>query len=449
MTQAQGPAHFIGVARQTADINTPVTTGFNFLPMKAGGVSRDRPSKASDELYGYEPRWLRAQNSSVSGSLPLLLYYSQIGRFLDNAFVRATTENAASYVVDATNNKIYFTRSSTPYTGTIASASYTSGTLATAIAAAMNAADAGQSPDYTASYSTTTKKWTIAASGGTAFVLNLSTLSTPIWTTIGFTGGVDTSSATTHTGATAAPTIYTHLWTPDLTGAFDDTIGQQNGLTILDHRDLFTYSAAGCMVNSVQVAYAENDPHAPGITFGVKGVMLERVSAVTPTFALDVPATPDGSFGIDIGYAGVNHAAFPVKQLQLQITPGVDLRWQIGSTEATRAIRTGKIQSQLSFAWDLEDLDTGGGVNLNEPHEDAWIDPDETADITIAQIGEVIRGALTERMDITLPAMRPTGGTSQAEQGTIAQPYAFMGGYDVPNDDAGIQISLVSTEVLP
>lgn len=446
MVASESAAHFLGAAVQPTAFREAAITDFIYLPMKAGGLSLDRPSKPSDELYGYEHRLMRAQNSSFSGSLPLLMYYNLLGRFFDNFLYRQSTE-VSSYVIAGTNNKLYFVGTAGAATATIPSLTYTTTTLATAIALAMNTADAGQDPNYTCTYSTSTKKFTIAAVGGTAFVLTLSNGSNAIWSTIGFTGGVDTSSATTHTGASQAAAIWDHLWTPQLTAQFVSAQKQENGLTLLDHRDWFTYQGVGGMINNLAVGYAEGDPHAPGITFGVKGATLERVTAVTPSFSTDVPANPDGRFIFTAVVNGETHTGYPTKNFNLQVTPAVDLRYQIGDFYPRKAVHTGKITYNASFAWDLEDEDSSGsGSNLNEDFETAWLDPDATAALTVTHTGETLRGAVSEGLTIFLPVMRPTGGTSQAALGTIEQPFSAMGQYDRQADDPGLQITVRSTE---
>lgn len=444
MAASQSAAHFLAFATQTGGLRTPETTGFIFHQMKAGGLALDRPSKASDELCSYEQRWLRAQNSSVTGSLPLLLYYGLVGRLFNNFMSRSTGELSSYTVTDGVNDKIDFNIGAGALVGNIIGGVYNTTTLGAAIVAALNSAAAGT---YTCTYSTTSKKFTITRSAGT---LNMNwasgpNLATSVGSLIGFT--TDRTGSLTYAADEQAPAIYDHVYTPQPLAHFEGN--QSNGLTILDHRDWFTYQATGCMVNSLAVAYAENDPHAPALTFGIKGCTLDRIPVVTPTFPIDIPANPDGRFTLTVEANGNTHSSFPCKNFQLQLTPAIDARWKIGDMYPVRMIHTGKFTSSAQFAWDLEDDDTSGsGTNLNEDWETVWLDGDDTAKITVTHIGETLRGGFGEGFTMVLPAMRPTGGTSQGALGTIEQPFAAMGQYDIANDDPGVAITVRSTEVV-
>ena len=72
MSSAQSSQHFVAFATQSA-WNTPETNADNFkyFASKAGGMKLARPSKASDQLRGMEPRWMHAQNQQADGSTPM------------------------------------------------------------------------------------------------------------------------------------------------------------------------------------------------------------------------------------------------------------------------------------------------------------------------------------------------------------------------------------------
>lgn len=94
----------------------------------------------------------------------------------------------------ATDNLIYFDEGGGTLTATIAAGDYDTTTACAAIKAAMEVAGA---LTYTVTYSDTTKLFTIAGSGN--FVLELSGTTNAAWTKLGWTSGVDTASAATHT----------------------------------------------------------------------------------------------------------------------------------------------------------------------------------------------------------------------------------------------------------
>lgn len=106
------------------------------------------------------------------------------------------------FVVDTSNNKIDFNEGSTELTATVASGSYTATTLAAAIKAALE--DAG-ALTFTVTFSTTTAKFTIAASGTFALLWNTGThKAADIHTMCGYSALADDTSAATYTADTVA-----------------------------------------------------------------------------------------------------------------------------------------------------------------------------------------------------------------------------------------------------
>lgn len=94
----------------------------------------------------------------------------EIGCDLEHTFYTAAT--GPSFVVTALNNKIDFDEGGAALVGTVTAGTYTGATLATAIAAALNAAP-GKTLTYTCTYSATTEKFTIAA--GSNFTIRWNT----------------------------------------------------------------------------------------------------------------------------------------------------------------------------------------------------------------------------------------------------------------------------------
>lgn len=444
LTTAQSASHFMAFATQSA-LLTAASTNFRYLPAKAGGLALDRQSKASDELYGLEQRNMRSGIQSAGGSLPLLLYFNQVGLLFGNIFKRTTTE-VSSYTVSNSNNQLVFDEGGGDLTATVANGSYTASGLATAIKTAMDSAGS----TFTISYSTSTKKYTLAQTTPATFNLHCTNTTNAIWSLIGFSTSANKTGSTSYAADTAAPAVYSHVFTPDTTGQWDTN--QQFGLTVLDHRDLFTYQGLGQMLTGLTLAYPEGDPHAPMLTPQFKGADLERIAAVTPTFSTDGAATPysdppgvsAGKVSLTVIADGNTYSGQYFKTLQLQITNAVDGRYSVGYSAPVKMVRTGKMTYVLTFAWDLE----GGTNTLSEDFETAWRALDDTASVTLTHTGATLRGAYTESLTIAMPAMRPTGSTSQAAAGTVEQPYQLAGQYDTSGAQAGITITLVSKEYL-
>ena len=90
--------------------------------------------------------------------------------------------------------KIYFDEGGAELEATIVAGDYNATTLCAAVKTAMEAAGA---LTYTVTHDDTTKLFTIAGSGN--FSLHLSTTASAAWGALGWTSGVDTASAATHT----------------------------------------------------------------------------------------------------------------------------------------------------------------------------------------------------------------------------------------------------------
>lgn len=107
-------------------------------------------------------------------------------------------------IVTGTNDTIDFNKGGGALVATIAAGTYTSTTLATTIAAALNAADGVNT--YTVTYSQSTGLWTIATSGATLNLLwnSGANKAKSIGPAIGFGNTVDSTGAITYTGSTIA-----------------------------------------------------------------------------------------------------------------------------------------------------------------------------------------------------------------------------------------------------
>jgi len=126
----------------------------------------------------------------------------QIEREIGCSIARAfyTAKAGLSFVVTALNNKIDFDEGGAALVGTVAVGTYTGATLATAIAAAMNAA-VGKTFTYTCVYSTTLGTFTIAA--GSNFTIRWNTGTNKAIDISNLCGYLDTANSTgakTYTG---------------------------------------------------------------------------------------------------------------------------------------------------------------------------------------------------------------------------------------------------------
>ena len=138
----------------------------------------------------------------------------QLGAMIAALYGIAGVPAATEFIVDATNNKIDFKESAAELTGTVASGTYSAADLATAIAAAMNAA-VGKALTYTCSYSGSTHKFTIGAGGTFTICWNTGThKATDISTLCGYSDAADDTTASAYVSDTAVTGNdgYTHVF---------------------------------------------------------------------------------------------------------------------------------------------------------------------------------------------------------------------------------------------
>jgi hypothetical protein len=108
---------------------------------------------------------------------------------LTHSYRFKTWKPAGNFTIDSTNNKIYINDGSDK-TITLTSANYSGGSaLASHIQTQLNAS----SSNWTCTYSSSTYKFTIDRSSGTK-TLRLSQTTGAAWSTLGYTGSVDTSA---------------------------------------------------------------------------------------------------------------------------------------------------------------------------------------------------------------------------------------------------------------
>lgn len=451
MAGRQGARIWLAVAPM-ADRTTPLTdvSKFKPFPFSGAGGKLMRTSKPSAQLFGAENRFVRAENQHSEAAYTIEFRMDGMAMILNTALKRSTSD---VHLIDATNDTIYFTRSGS-HTATIAHATYaTSGALATAVAAAMNTADSGQT--YTCTYSSSTHKMTLA--NGAAFVLVLSTATTAAWTLLGFTGGVDTSSTTSHAGASAvAPTAYDHQFTIPVTGRYNESGIQGNqifGTQLWECRDTLTQEALFNHLLSYNLAWSEGQFHAPMVSLGFQGSDLYEIanpSFTNPVLGTAAPYDPDGTLTQTIVLNGHTYTAFPAHKIAANLAIPNQLGYSVGNRKPIRVRRGGKFNYTYEFDFDQETdlVDDAAAHAFSDDFDAVWRTASGTAAIALTQTGANIRSTVNEQISLSMPVMRPTGDGPAASQGTIQRSYKFAAQYDVPNDAPGYVLTLRSTEAI-
>lgn len=196
------------------------TSVMRFFPIKAGGSKLTRSSKASDQLRGSEPSWMRADKQQADAQMPMDCYYRGLATVLDAGFACAS-KSTASYVIASTNKKVYFTEDAGLLTATLTEATYTAHGLAAEIASKMTTAG----DTYTCQYveaGSNAGRFVITKTDGspTNFTLNCTTTTDSVWSTIGFSTSANKTSAATYTGDTVVKDCKTFYFIPSPLGRF-------------------------------------------------------------------------------------------------------------------------------------------------------------------------------------------------------------------------------------
>lgn len=456
MASGQGANNFVAFAIQDT-FGTAITDldAFKYFPMKAGGIKESKPSKASDQLYGSEPQFMRKQNQSGEASIPMDCYYEGLATVLSMAFLHTETEvqpfevtNTAKYIpfreVSSGGNLLQ---------ATLTLGFYTPEELCAEMKAALEAASVadGGNVTYTVTFNDATGAFTIENNSTYLKILFSSQGTNSIRNLIGW-GSVDltdSSSPCTLTGnALGAYTrCYDHVFIPVRSNRFLTAQNQDKGLTILCNMDLVTQRMDTAFPTTLAFAWGENDPHAPAITLGFKGRYIEEIAAISlPSGTLnDVPGNPDGNLSSSIQIGENEYIDQYMRSANYSINFPTDLKHGLGSTKAVKASRTGKHSAAFQTGWDFEDDNA-----LRDDFNTAWEDKDNTVKIVMTQLGEIINTnpEVKQRLKITAYAARPIGDTAQATQGTLEQPYNFQLERDTVNDLPMIKIELRNMETL-
>lgn len=456
MASGQGANNFIAFAIQdTFGVAVSDVDAFKYFPMKSGGLKESKPSKASDQLYGSEPQFMRKQNQSGEASIPMDCYYEGLATILSMAFLHTESE-VQPFEVTNTARYIPFREVSAGgllLQATLTLGFYTPEELCAEMKSALEAASVadGGNVTYTVTFNAATGAFTIANNSTYLKILFASVGSNSIRTLIGW-GAVDLTDSSspctlTGNGLGEYTRCYDHVFIPVRSNRFLTAQNQDKGLTIWCNMDLVTQELDTAFPTTLAFAWGENDPHAPAITLGFKGRYLHEIPAISlPAGTLnDVPGNPDGNFSSTIELNENQYTDQYLRNANFSVTFPTDLKHGLGSTKAVKASRTGKHSAGFQTGWDFEDDNA-----LRDDFNAAWEDKDDTSKIVITQLGEIINAIpeIKQRLRITAYAARPIGDTAQATQGTLEQPYNFQLERDTIHDLPMIKIELRNMETL-
>jgi len=198
--------------------------GYGVTIESDGGLARKQnylPAKEADTPFIKEGD-LGAVNA-VDFNPPFAMRYDPgaLGTIIALLFGTAGVPNAQFTITNA-NKYINFDEGAAELTGTVAVATYSGTTLATAIAAALNGA-VGKALTYTCTYSASTRKFTIGA--GANFTIRWMTgtnMATDISTLCGYSDAANDTGAASYASDTAVGTAYKHVvrWADSIYGNF-------------------------------------------------------------------------------------------------------------------------------------------------------------------------------------------------------------------------------------
>jgi hypothetical protein len=308
------------------------------------------------------------------------------------------------FVVTTSNNKIDFTESSGALVASVAAASYTGTTLATAIAAALNGT-ATKTGTYTCTWSASTLKFTISETAGpTNFTLMWNTgtnKATDISTLCGFADAADDTGAATYTSdiACVGSGAYKHtLSMADTTDGIFFGYGVEKGTKIHVVPSLKPMKFS-LTVNSGMLK----------LSVSCRGTkVIDNSSVVTAMSSVTYPAihnTTRAKFGQTVfwmnaqgGAALQSSDAIKPKNFTLELDRKMDSEHAAGSYTIMESRSNGKPTVKLTQ--EIAHLDA-----VNELYFAAWVADSEYKE-TITVTGPVIVGTHTYSIAFTLPRMQ-------------------------------------------
>lgn len=194
---------------------------------------------------------------------------------------------AGNFTITTSNQKLYINDGGNK-TATIAAGNYIPATLATAVATALNAVSA----NWTCTYSTTTRAFTIGHTGSAT--LRETQTTDAAWDTLGFTQGTDHSGTSFVADHSRNHTHESVVWDfgGTVAGDFFAVIGQINEVFTIS--DIATISLKANSVNNF----------------------------TSPAFTATLTRTPDGIFAFNDGTASPNYRYWEFKFIDRENTVG-------------------------------------------------------------------------------------------------------------------------------
>jgi len=383
-------------------------------------------------------------NSKAGGDVEISMPYEGIELLLENLLGTKVTTETASYVIDATNNKIDFTEDGgSELTASLANSTYilgassaTAGTLCAEIKTALEAAGAGT---YTVTYSRTTKKITIAISGGviTAFVLKWNTGTNKLLcpaVMLGWTLAADTVSGASAVAPNTIESVYSHVFTRNATAT------QQAGLALEKTLDtsLATAKSAlykGCMINSMDFSTEAGGKLMMSMNIIAKEESLldtETVSALTHE-AKPLILASQAAITSTSGVESLVNSFSATLGMVLK-----DDRYFIGASTIAKPLLNGKLE--LTGTMELE-------FTGKEKYDIFRNNTTNLISITFTSPTKIV-GLVPYSFTISFPTVKLTGSTPQVkDSGVIVVEIPFKAaGVDTSNK--GVVVTMVNGQYL-
>lgn len=360
----------------------------------------------------------RAGLLSGSGSIKFPLRASDIGEFLHMlAHNPATTEQTA-FVVSASNNKIDFKEDGGgELTATLANASYAMGTssgqvgtLCAEIKSALEVAGAGT---YTVTYSYTTRKVTIAVSGGVTNVqilwLTGTNTATSAKTLLGFSNANTANSPSVTSDSTTSYPVFSHSFVPA-------TQIQPQSYSMFMDRGLSVKAYNLCNVSTVKFT------RVPDQFINFEASVMFKTEAAG---SIGSPSFADESKALTFQNDSIQIAASPntqVKQWEVTLTNGLFAQKTVNGSQS--------INDLLATNYDAEGTMT---VYFENETERAKFMAGTETSIQITITGDTITGAQTYKIVIDFDSVQYSAYPFGVEDNLLAVKATWRANYSSSN----------------
>jgi len=405
-----------------------------FIEITSDGltVEEERVESATLNALYHDEDNVKRGSISVNGDIECEMRYSGMEKLLKHALGTVSTAEQTSFEVTSSNKYIDFKEDGgSEQSCSVAESTYKMGTssseddtLCKAIKTALEDTGSGT---YTVSYSTTTKKITIAVSGAVSAVQFLWKTGTHgsdntddhIGTLIGFDDSSDTSSSSSLTGDNTLTCVYKHTF------SIDDDL--PTGLSLEVDRDIKGFLVEGAKINTLSMSAEVNA--LLKATFGIIG---EEMTACDVTSAT-LPTAPLISFeDIAVTYDG---GSKDVKSIEWTLNNNLKTdRYYLNSRQIKEPERSAKLEVTGTLTIDFD------GTTEYDDFRAA-----SSKAIVATATGSTIKGSHTYKMTITFGQVKLTGGVPQiADAGIIPLELPFKA-YAADSNDREVTIELINT----